>query len=310
MLAGQGLPVSRRAMVELSDHVPRIPPPDGGCLSYAMEREDILDEFDQMGGLPEDQIDLAWAALLIAATEYPGLDVVGQYEILDNLASGAAKRLGDNGDPLASVNNLSEYLFDEVGFQGNESDYYDPRNSYLNEVLARRMGIPITLSLVCIEVGKRLGIPLEGVGMPGHFLLRHRDEPEIYIDPFHRGILLSEEECAQLLRDATGSNVQWDLRYLTSVSNRELIARILRNLKGIYLNQRDHRRALGIADLAVSLQPNIIGERRDRGLFHYELGHHRAALDDLRIYLAASPPVTDTSDVRRLVDRINDDLDD
>jgi regulator of sirC expression with transglutaminase-like and TPR domain len=272
-----------------------------------MEREDILEQFDQLGGLPEDEIDLAWAALLIAASEYPDLDVMGQYEVLDDLANGAARRLDDERGPLSSVNNLSEYLFDEVGFQGNESEYYDPRNSYLNDVLARRMGIPITLSLVCIEVGKRLGVPLEGVGMPGHFLLRHVEEPGIYIDPFHRGILLSEEECAQLLRDATRSNVQWDQSYLTVVSNRELIARILRNLKSIYLNQRDHQRALGIASLSVSLQPNIIGERRDRGMIHYQLGNGQAALEDLRIYLAASPLGPDTLDVRRIVQGIEGD---
>ena len=296
-------------MVELSYRPSHMNPCNGGFLFHAMERADILEQFDQLGGMPEDEIDLAWAALLIAASEYPELDVIAQMEVLDSLAAGAAKGMGDDGDPLSSVNNLSAYLFDEVGFHGNDSEYYDPRNSYLNEVLARRMGIPITLSLVCIEVGKRLGVPLEGVGMPGHFLLRHRDEPGIYIDPFHRGILLSEEECAQLLRDATRTAVPWDQSYLTTVSNRELIARILRNLKGIYLNQHDHQRALGIAGLAVSLQPNIIGERRDRGLIHYQLGNHQAALEDLRIYLAASPPGADTSDVQRLVDRIGGDLD-
>ena len=296
-------------MVELSYRPSHMNPCNGGFLFHAMERADILEQFDQLGGMPEDEIDLAWAALLIAASEYPELDVVGQMEVLDSLAAGAAKGMGDDGDPLSSVNNLSAYLFDEVGFHGNEAEYYAPRNSYLNEVLARRMGIPITLSVVCIEVGKRLGIPLEGVGMPGHFLLRHRDEPGIYIDPFHRGILLSEDECAQLLRDATRTAVPWDKSYLTTVSNRELIARILRNLKGIYLNQHDHQRALGIAGLAVSLQPNIIGERRDRGLIHYQLGNHQAALEDLRIYLAASPPGVDTSDVRRLVDRIGENLD-
>ena len=296
-------------MVELSYRPSHMNPCNGGFLFHAMERADILEQFDQLGGMPEDDIDLAWAALLIAASEYPELDVIAQMEVLDSLAAGAAKGMGDDGDPLSSVNDLSAYLFDEVGFHGNDSEYYDPRNSYLNEVLARRMGIPITLSLVCIEVGKRQVVPLEGVGMPGHFLLRHRDEPGIYIDPFHRGILLSEEECAQLLRDATRTAVPWDQSYLTTVSNRELIARILRNLKGIYLNQHDHQRALGIAGLAVSLQPNIIGERRDRGLIHYQLGNHQAALEDLRIYLAASPPGAETSDVQRLVDRIGGDLD-
>ncbi len=255
--------------------------------------------------------DLARAGLLIARLECPQLDPKPYLAHLDRMGIQARLRLASAGDKTmrAQFELFTQYLFLDEGFTGKRENYEDPRNSYLNEVLARRMGIPITLSLVCIEVGKRLGVPLEGVGMPGHFLLRHRDEPGIFIDPFHRGILLSEEECAKLLRDATRTAVPWDQSYLTTVSNRELIARILRNLKGIYLNQRDHQRALGIAGLAVSLQPSIIGERRDRGLIHYQLGNHQAALEDLRIYLAASPPGADTSDVRRLVDRIGGELD-
>ena len=115
-----------------------------------------------------DQIELAQLALLIAATEYPDLDVTEELRTLDSLAAGASRRLGQEQDPLALANSLSEYLFDEVGFCGNREDYYDPRNSFLNEVLSRRLGVPITLSLVYIEVGKRLGIPVVGVGMPGH----------------------------------------------------------------------------------------------------------------------------------------------
>ena len=138
---------------------------------------------------------------------------------------------------------LSEYLFDEVGFSGNHEDYYDPRNSYLNDVLKRRLGIPITLSLVYMEVGKRLGMDLEGVGMPGHFLVRVRSrQDEVLVDPFHRGILLSEQECATRLQEIIGDTVVWDRRYVSGVSDRELITRKLRNLLAIYSSRNDYRR--------------------------------------------------------------------
>ena len=137
-----------------------------------------------------DDLDLTQMALLIALSEYPNLDLQLEQQSLDSLASGASHRLDDEKEPLARANMLSEYLFDEVGFSANQEDYYDPRNSYLNEVLERRVGIPITLSLLYIEVGKRLEMDLEGVGMPGHFLVRVKSGPEdILVDPFHRGLL-------------------------------------------------------------------------------------------------------------------------
>ena len=191
-----------------------------------------------------DQIELAQLALLIAAAEYPDLDVTEELRTLDSLAAGASRRLGQEQDPLALANSLSEYLFDEVGFCGNREDYYDPRNSFLNEVLSRRLGVPITLSLVYIEVGKRLGIPVVGVGMPGHFLVRiSSGQEDVMIDPFHRGILLSEQECARRLQEIAGAAVPWDRSYLAPVSNRELIERILRNLSGIYVARHDQPRA-------------------------------------------------------------------
>ena len=138
---------------------------------------------------------------------------------------------------------LSEYLFDEVGFSANQEDFYDPRNSYLNEVLERRVGIPITLSLLYIEVGKRLEMDLEGVGMPGHFLVRVKSgQEDILVDPFHRGIIVSEQECARRLQQIVGDTVAWDKRYVAGVSDRELITRILRNLRAIYAAVNDHGR--------------------------------------------------------------------
>ena len=187
---------------------------------------------------------------------------------MDSLAAGAHHRFGDERDALYCINSLSEYLFDEVGFRGDEDDYYDPRNSFLNEVLNRRIGIPITLSLVCIEVGKRLDIPLVGVGMPGHFLLRHQDEEELSIDPFHRGVLLSEQECAQRMREVTQAEIAWDSRLLAPINNRDFIARTLRNLTGIYWQRQDFRRALMMMDRLVALYPEAARERRDRGLAH------------------------------------------
>ncbi len=200
-------------------------------------------------------IDLAQMALLIAAAEYPDLDVREELRALDSLAAGASRSLGQERDPLACANALSEYLFDEVGFRGNREDYYDPRNSFLNEVLSRRLGIPITLSLVYIEVGKRLGVPLVGVGMPGHFMVRiSSGQEDLVIDPFHRGILLSEKECAQRLQEIAGAAVPWDRSYLAPISNRELIERVLLNLRGIYVGMHDQPRALRATEWLLALQ--------------------------------------------------------
>ena len=175
------------------------------------------EQFVELARCHDDEIDLAAAAFLIAATEYPQLDIAHELGVLDSLSAGAAKRFSEEPEPLYCLNTLSEYLFDEVGFRGNPDDYYDPRNSFLNEVLSRRLGIPITLSLVCIEVGKRLDIPLLGVGMPGHFLLRHRDDESLFIDPFHGGILLSEEECAQRMKQATPGQRRLGLTVLVPI---------------------------------------------------------------------------------------------
>ena len=136
--------------------------------------------------------------------------------------------MGAEREPLHALNTLSEYLFDEVGFRGNREDYYDPRNSLLNCVLSRRQGIPITLSLVYVEVGRRLGIPLVGVGMPGHFLVKHQAIDDLYIDPFHSGILLSEFECALRLQEMVGERLRWNPDYLAPVNKLSFIARIMR----------------------------------------------------------------------------------
>ena len=262
--------------------------------------------FVEIASRRDEDIDPGATALLIAATEYPDLDVDGQLGVLDSLAAGVADRLSPEQDPLYCLNTLSEYLSDDLGFRGNTEEYYDPRNSFLNEVLSRRLGIPITLALVFIEVGKRVGIPLLGVGMPGHLLVMHPEVEGLFIDPFHRGVLLSEEECAERMRQATGAEIAWDVRFLTPLNNRQYVARILRNLKAIYWRDQDAERGLAMSERLVALYPQSAQERRDRGLMHLRLGQHTEALNDLEFYLAGAPSNADAEDIRKLLNRIRE----
>ena len=270
-----------------------------------MNRSDTWTEFGDILRSEDEDIDLARAALLIASTEYPGLAVERELYQIGALADGIAYRFEDEDDPLYHVNTLSEYLFDDIQFRGNHEDYYDPRNSYLNDVLDRKLGILITLSLVYIEVGQRAGLPLAGVGMPGHFLVRHRDVPDLLIDPFNGGILLSEDECAQRFKEATRASAPWDSSYLTPISNREFIARMIRNLKATYLRRRDYGKVLTMIDGLLMTQPHLSPERRDRGVVNYRLGNYYEALDDLEAYVESGSSVPDWNEIRKLIDQIH-----
>ena len=270
----------------------------------------IYRRFAREVAAPAGDIDLGRAALLIAATEYPQLEIDDELAHLDSLAVAASGLLCGDRDPLHAANVLSEFLFDEIGFRGNREDYYDPRNSFLNEVLSRRRGIPISLSLLYVEIGKRLGVPLIGVGMPGHFLVRHRDLYDLFIDPFHGGILLSEQECWERLQAVTQAEVQWDRSYVAPIAKREFLTRMLRNLKGIYLADQDYPRALSMIDLMLTVQPYGKYELRDRGVVHYRLGNYSEALNDLRSFLATVPSGSETESVYQLVGRLHRLLDD
>jgi regulator of sirC expression with transglutaminase-like and TPR domain len=274
-----------------------------------MSAANTWEEFQRIARLPEEEVDLARAALLISAVANPDLDPARHLAALDSLAAAASRRLGDTREPLACVNTVSQYLFDEVGFRGNQEDYYDPCNSYLDQVLQRRLGIPITLSLVYIEVGRRLGVPLAAIGMPGHLLVRHRDSTDLFIDPFYGGILLSQEECAQRLVEVTGAALPWDPAYLTPIGPREFIARMLRNLKGIFLQRGEYQLALPFLDHLVAVQPEADHERRDRGIVRFHLGRYPEALEDLQIYLDRGATQGQAASVQRLADQIRQMLD-
>ena len=273
-----------------------------------MEAREVWNQFDGIVRAPDEEIDLARAALLIAATEYPELSVERELFRLDAIAEGVAPRMDDD-TPLYQLNTLSEYLFDELKFAGNHTNYHDPRNSFLNDVMERKRGIPISLSLLYIEVGKRAGVPVLGIGMPGHFIVRHRDEPEVFVDPFHGGILLSVEECAERLKQVTQGSLPWDTEYLEPISSRAFIARMLQNLKLVYLQRRNYERVLATIDRVIALLPQDAVEFRDRGVVNYRLGNFEEALEDLHVYVTSGEVVPDGDTVHRLMDQIRDRLD-
>lgn len=262
---------------------------------------ELWDQYVTAYAATSDNIELARTALVVAKTAYPNLAIEYQLSRLNGLAAGVAGALERETDPLAALNTLSQYLFEEAGFRGNEADYYDPRNSYLSDVLTRRLGIPITLALVYIEVGQRAGLPLVGVGLPGHFLVGHREVPDLYVDTFHGGTLLTAEECRARFHALTSPDTPWTSEYLTPVTPRAFIGRLMRNLKQIYLSERELDRALTVQTLLTRLHPDDPDQLRDRGLILAQLGEYQEALPDLRAYLQGQPQAADRLQIEELV---------
>jgi regulator of sirC expression with transglutaminase-like and TPR domain len=253
--------------------------------------------------LAREDVPLAAAALVIAQEEYPGLPVDSYLDRLDALAEDAERRLARGGSPRTAASLLRVVrgvLFDEQAFRGNVDAYYDPRNSFLNEVLDRKLGIPITLGILFIEVAARVGVTLYGVNFPGHFLVKYTGEEaglEAFIDPFNGGEMYSADECAERFRRLHPAR-SFDVAHLRAVTTRQILARLLHNLKKIYVETGDDVRALWVVDRLVMLAPDDAVERRDRGLIEARLGGTRAALGDLEAYLAASPDAEDAETVR------------
>lgn len=249
---------------------------------------DARERFAAMVGGPDAAIDLGVAALLIAAEAYPGLDVDRYIGVLDALAADVQRALHGSADDAARVRRLVHALAVERRFLGNRDDYYDRRNSFLNDVLDRRTGIPITLALVYVEVARRLGLAVVGVGFPGHFLAKHAGDTELIIDPFH-GQILTLEQCAERLRSMAGEDVALAPGHLRAATAREILVRMLRNLKQVYLQARDPAAALGCSERILLVQPDLAAELRDRGLLYIQLGWYPAARADLDRFLALAP---------------------
>jgi len=259
--------------------------------------------------LAQEPIDLARAALAIAREEYPDLDEGRYLRLLDRLAEGVQSGVPAGASPERRVGRMNQYLFHELGFSGNQSDYYDARNSFLNEVLDRRLGIPLTLSIVYIEVGRRCGLRVEGVGFPGHFLCKvHLEGGELVVDPFHRGQLLGLEEIKRRLSSAVGSPLKFDPRLLRAATARDILVRMLQNLRSLYQERNDMPRALSAVDRLLMLAPDNIRGLRERAQLYEQLGGSAAAAADLEKVLQLEPGASDASALRARVRRLRDAL--
>jgi regulator of sirC expression with transglutaminase-like and TPR domain len=260
------------------------------------------DRFAELMAREEPAIDLARACLLIAQDAYPALDVDGYLGEIERLAARLRGRLGEAGDVEARVAALNQFLFADLGYTGNEDNYYDPRNSYLNEVMERRIGIPITLSILYLEVGKRLGLNLKGISFPGHFLVKLAvKRGQLVLDPFIGGEAQSEadlrQRLAQVLPSGKAENAQLE-QYLEAATPRQIIARVLRNLKRIYMQTGKLEQALAVMQRMLLVMPESAEELRDRGLVYLQLECFRPALSDFQNYLRRRPEAHDVAEIR------------
>jgi regulator of sirC expression with transglutaminase-like and TPR domain len=271
-------------------------------MNVAIARHYLSQELQQ----PEPMINLAKCALFIAQEEYPDLEPQEYLNALDTMAAEVQERLPPEPYPLRIIKTINHYLYEDLGFQGNTSDYYDPRNSFFNQVIDRRTGIPITLSLIYLEIAQRIDFPMAEVGLPGHFLIRPNvADMEIYVDPFHQGEILFKEDCQDWLSQVYGHPVSFDPALFEKIGCHRFLVRMLTNLKMIYLNQGDLLKALAAVERILLIMPNLLGELRDRGLLYYRLDRWADAYTDLNTYVANTPPdAEDQLVLRRLLDQL------
>lgn len=242
----------------------------------------------------EAELDLAGIALEIASDRYPALDPARYLAQIEAWALAVARRTRPRHSLRERLSHLNAVLFEEERFHGNRNAYSDPRNSYLNEVIDRRAGIPISLSIVYLAVGTRAGIRLRGVNLPAHFVVRAGSDPDpVFVDPFHEGALLDADDCETLVAGALGSRTALPAGALEPCSTRALVARSLRNLKAIYLGAEDYASALPVLRRLVSLEPEALEERRDLGIACLHAGRPREAFQALEGYLASRPNAGD-----------------
>ncbi|MEM1391754.1 MAG: SirB1 family protein [Cyanobacteria bacterium P01_D01_bin.116] len=254
---------------------------------------------------PDEYIDLAKAALYIAQEEYSQLDIEEYLNALDAMATELEERLPIERYPLKIIQCINQYLYDDLNFTGNVQNYYDPRNSFLNDVIERRVGIPITLALLYIEIARRIDFPMIGIGMPGHFLIRPDiSEIEIFVDAFNNGEIMFAQDCQERLSQIYQQNITLQPEFLAPVTKKQFLARMLTNLKYIYLKQQQSEKALFCVERILLLFPSAALELRDRGLLSYQVGHFNQAAEDLQAYLNQVPDAQDAPTIRNLLAKL------
>ncbi len=254
--------------------------------------------FESAIARPEEEMDLARAALIVATDEYPELDLEKYLARLDGMAEHVRPHLPADRNPDACIEVLNRYLFGELGFDGNRENYYDPRNSYLNDVLERRLGLPITLSIIYLALGRRLGLPLYGVGLPGHFIVKWQDaRTRIAIDPFNQGEVLDQSQIEARVRDTFHPQARFDPDWLEAVDGKYILIRLLNNLKNIFVHVENYIRAWQVVDKLLILDPRAPENIRDMGLLSIQVGAYRHAAAYLEEYLLSH---ADSTEAERL----------
>jgi len=254
--------------------------------------------FRELVTLPEGAVPLAESALLMACEEYPQLEISPYLDKLDQIADFVRPKVTSSSSPLDTIDALNDVLFGVVGFRGNTDNYEDPRNSFLNDVLERRVGIPITLSAVYLEVARRISFPISGVGMPGHFLVKYADRTqEIFLDPFNAGQILSKEDCAQRFAEMFGAEREFSERMLAIASPRQMLFRMLNNLKTIYMKAQAYEKSLAMVDMMLMTDPEAVEQYRDRGILEVQLRRFHDAVKDFERYVQGAPDSKDRPQV-------------
>ena len=272
--------------------------------TISMNQSDLIRRFQELTEPEDEKINLAEAALVIASTEYPELAPETWLLLLDRLSERV--QTGPGSSPLENIEALNQLLFEQEKLSGNEEDYDDPRNSFLNDVLERKKGIPITLSVVYMEVARRRRLPVVGVGFPGHFLVKYLAESgEIFIDPYHHGAILGRADCEQLLKTHFGTEAELRPEYLLATTNRQILSRMLNNLKGSYFRRANYPKVLTMIELALTLNEDTLPDLRDRGMVYFAMARYADAVRDLKAYLSLAPSDDpQTKEVLRILHRI------
>lgn len=261
----------------------------------------MIDELTYEDEINFEPIWVPRAALRYAqAIAYPDLDIDGYLESIQQLAERARENIPLGAQPRVQGEALAEFLFQQLGFKGDTTNYSDPKNSYLNEVLERRLGIPITLAVIYVAVAEKLGVPAQGVGLPGHFIVRITDpDGPVYLDPFNGGVRLSVTDCAELVQKTTGYQGNFKPEWLEPASPLDILSRMLGNLRNAYVQRQSWSKALAVVELLRITQPYKAEHLRDLGLILHQHGSLRQAIDMLEKYLLRMPEAPDADVVRR-----------
>lgn len=263
------------------------------------------ERWERIAAAAPQNVSLAEGALLIAAEEYSGLDVDGYLRRIEEMGTTLRRRLRSDISTTEALIALNRYVFEELGFSANDEDFYDPRNSYLNEVVDRRLGIPITLAVLYIEIGRRIGLSLHGVPFPSHFLVKCTlRDGAIILDPYARGASLGLDDLKRRLQ-ALASDIELDENLLkgmlAAATPNDIFARMLRNLRAIHLSKGEQLKALSASNRILTLLPRAADEYRERGQLYRDLECFRAALSDFRSYLRLKPEAGDNESISRSI---------